>query len=213
MKRTLLFLTAFVLAGFALAQGNLPEWDWAMLTKLWENPVFMTVAIVGLVNAVRKSQAWLDGPVLVPVFAAGAGGILGAGGQFFDMLTVLPFTEWTFPIGGLAYGVSCALTGTLGLNVIEYVTALFNRNRTDTAALALVAAGHSPSAGAWIVEQARSLVPQNKVTPALEALAPLIASVANQLLTDELRADLQTKIHRTLKDAGLLRGRNFGDPA
>lgn len=214
MKRTLLFLTAFVLAGFALAQAfDVPPFDPSMFMLLWENPLFMASAIVGIVAAVRKSQAWLDGPLLVPAFGAIVGALLGAVGQLASLLTVQPFAEMSFPRGGVLYGALAALSGTVGLNLIEYVAGLFKRGTPDTTTLALVAAGHSPNAGAWIVEQARSLVPQNKVTPALEALAPLIASVANQVLTDDLRAELQGKIHRTLKDAGLLRGRDFGEPA
>lgn len=211
MKRTLLFLTAFVLAGFALAQ--VPDFDPSMLPLLWENPLFMAAAIVGLVAAIRKSQAWLDGAILVPAFAAVLGAALGAAGQFAQMLTVQPFAEWTFPLGGLAYGALCAILGTTGLNLFEYAAALWNRNRPDASTLALVATGQPANAGAWVVQQARALVPQNRVTPALELLAPLIARVANQMLTDDLRAELQGKIHRTLKDAGLLRGRDFGEPA
>lgn len=213
MKRILLFLSVLTLAGVALAQvADLPAWDWSMLTRLWENPIYMTVAIVGLVNAIRKSQAWLDGPILVPVFSAALGAVLGAVGQFQSMLTVVPFAEWSFPIGGLLYGASCALSGTIGLNVVEYVARLFNRSKTDPVAttLALVATGQSPNAGAWIMQTAKGMVPSNRVSAALELLAPLIARHADSVLTDELRAELQTRIHKTLRDAKLLKGRDFG---
>src|SRR5690625_4759454 len=139
LSRAGLIAGVLLFAGVALAQ--VPDFDPSMLPMLWENPLFMAAAIVGLVAAIRKSQAWLDGAVLVPAFAAALGALLGAAGQFAQMLTVQPFAEWTFPLGGLAYGALCAVLGTTGLNLLEYVGQLFNRNRPDASTLALVATG------------------------------------------------------------------------
>jgi len=213
LTRAGLIAGVLMLISTALAQVPPGEFGWEMLPFLGENPVFLALAIVGLVKMIRKSQPWLDGAVLVPAFAAALGAAIGAALQFGQQLVALPFADWSFPVGGIVYGAMCGILGTTGLNLFEAFASAWNRNRADASTLALVATGQPVNAGAWVVQHARSLVPQNRVTPALEVLAPLIGSVANQMLTDELRADLQAKIHRTLKDAGLLRGRDFGEQA
>lgn len=211
MKRIMLAIILLCISAVALAQAfDVPAFNFDMLTELGKNPLFMASAVVGIVTAIRKSQPWLDGPVLVPAFGALVGAVLGALVQLASMLTVEPFAAMNFPWGGLAYGALCALSGTVGLNLIDYVASLF-RPKTDPVAttLALVATGQSPNAGAWIVETVKGLVPRNKVTKALEELAPVIRQFAGSLLTDELRAELQTKIHTTLRKAGLLKGRDL----
>ena len=211
LTRAGLIAGILLFVGVALAQGS--DFDPSMLLLMFENPLIMITVMGGLIHAVRKALPRIDGPILTPLFGAALGAVVGAAGQAVSLLTVLPFAEWVFPWGGAAYGALASLSATIGFNLFEYAAALWNRGRADASTLALVATGQPVNAGAWVVQHARSLVPQNRVTPALEVLAPLIARVANQMLTDDLRAELQAKIHRTLKDAGLLRGRDFGDPA
>src|SRR5690625_1724038 len=139
-----LFRAGLMVGGLLFVSGALahvPDFGPRMLPLPSGHPRFMAAAIVGLVAASRKSQAWLDGAVLVPAFAAALGAALGAAGQFAQMLTVQPFAEWALPLGGLLYGALCAVLGTTGLNLLEYVGQLFNRNRPDASTLALVATG------------------------------------------------------------------------
>lgn len=117
MKRTLLMLTLLLLLGMALAQeaeatlGNFTEW--------FSNPAIGIAAVAGFVEWLRRVRPGLDGPITVPAVALGAGAIGGALGQMAGALAVEPFTGLTFPIGGIAYGLSCAVGAVFGVNLFE----------------------------------------------------------------------------------------------
>lgn len=207
-----------LLAGVAVAQAELPGWDWSMLGALFDNVLFMAAAVVGLVNAVRKWQPRIDGPIVVPVTAVGIGAAVGAAGQLAGQLTATGFTDLAVPYGGLLYGVTAALAGTVSLNVIELVGNYITKGKSDpqheyvTLAapnLGLASTNLGASAVQYIVDIARQLVPANKVTQAIEVVAPLIRQVIGVTLTDELRAELQGKVHKALRDAKLISGKDL----
>jgi hypothetical protein len=114
-------LLAHALAGIAYAQeavGELPT-SVTDLREIFANPVYGVAAIVGAVRWVRLRWPQIDGPIAVPALAIAIGALSGALGQFSNALTVLPFSEWSFPWGGLLYGTSLAITGVIGVNVFE----------------------------------------------------------------------------------------------
>lgn len=207
-----------LLAGVAVAQAELPGWDWSMLGALFDNVLFMAAAVVGLVNAVRKWQPRIDGPVIVPATAVGIGAVVGAVGQLAGQLTATGFTDITVPWGGILYGVTAALAGTVSLNVIELVGNYITKGKSDpqhqlvslaAPGLGLASPNLGGSAVQYIVDIARQLVPANKVTRAIEVVAPLIKQVIGVTLTDELRAELQGKVHKALRDAKLISGKDL----
>lgn len=218
MKRLPTIVTVLLLAGVALAQTGVPDFDWSMLGELYSNVLFMAAAVVGLVNAIRKWQPGIDGPVLVPAVAVGVGAVLGVAGQWAGQLTAPGFAELAVPFGGLLYGATAALGGTISLNIIELVGSYLTKGKSGPQGkyvaltapnLGLASASLGASAVQYVIDLARQLVPANKLTQAIEVLAPLIRQVVGVALTDELRAELQGKVHKALRDAKLIAGRDL----
>lgn len=123
MKRVLIATGAtlgFAMLGLALAQGdeatlrNFEEW--------FSNPAVGVLAVAGFVEWLRKVHPSIDGPVTVPAFALGAGALGGALGQLAGLLAVDPFVGLTFPIGGIAYGLACAVGAVFGVNLFELLS-------------------------------------------------------------------------------------------
>ena len=59
--------------------------------------------------------------------------------------------------------------------------------------------------GRWVASFLRGQVSSVKLPFALQALTPLVRQFANAQLTPELRAELQGKIHQTLRDLNLIK--------
>lgn len=215
MKRLSTIVAVLLLAGVALAQTGVPDFDWSMLGALYDNVLFMAAAVVGLVNAIRKWQPSIDGPVLVPAVAVVVGAVLGVVGQWAGQLTAPGFAELATPFGGLLYGATAALGGTIGLNIIELVGSYLTKGKSDplgvhaAPSLSLASTSLGASAVQYVVDLVRQLVPENKVTRAIEVVAPLIRQVIGVALTDELRAELQGKVHKALRDAKLIAGKDL----
>lgn len=215
MKRLSTIVAVLLLAGVALAQTGVPDFDWSMLGELYSNVLFMAAAVVGLVNAIRKWQPSIDGPVLVPAVAVVVGAVLGVVGQWAGQLTAPGFAELAAPFGGLLYGATAALGGTIGLNIIELVGSYLTKGKSDPLGVhaapspGLASTSLGASAVQYVVDLVRQLVPENKVTRAIEVVAPLIRQVIGVTLTDELRAELQGKVHKALRDAKLIAGKDL----
>lgn len=214
MKRLSTIVT-LLLVGVAFAQTGVPDFDWSMLGALYDNVLFMAAAVVGIVNALRKWEPRIDGPVLVPAVAVGVGAALGLVGQWAGQLTAPGFAELAVPFGGLLYGATAALGGTIGLNIIELVGNYLTKGKSDPLGvmaapnLSLASTSLGASAVQYVVDLARQLVPANKLTQAIEVVAPLIRQVIGVTLTDELRAELQGKVHKALRDAKLIAGKDL----
>jgi len=118
MKRVLILLA--LLSGTALAQE--PTATLANFSEWFSNPAVGVLAVAGFIEWLRKVRPGIDGPVTVPAFALGAGAIGGALGQLGGMLAVEPFVGLTFPIGGIAYGLACAVGAVFGVNLFELLS-------------------------------------------------------------------------------------------
>lgn len=184
---------------------DLPEFSPEQLAIMFSSFPVMAVVVVALVKAIRKAAPQIDGPVLVPAFAAGVGALLGAAGQLLGLLTASGWADMASPLGGMLYGSLAALSGTLGLNLGELFGQLFFKARNEAAAapVAFLAEG-SDTAAAFILQLVKDLVPRTRVTKAIEIVAPLLRQYAGAVLTDEMRAELQRQVHSALKKAGLL---------
>lgn len=186
---------------------ELPAFSPELLGTMFHNPVAFAAVIVGLVAAIRKAVPRIDGPVLVPAFAAAVGGVIGAVGHWAGLLTAAGWVAINVPFGGLLYGMLAALGGTLGLNLIELGgKLLFKPQAQEAQALALAATTGRPvqSAGAWITELVVNLVPRNKLTAALEVVAPLIREYAEASLTPDVQRELTVRINKLLRSANLV---------
>lgn len=115
-KRMIVSVLAVTALGTALAQAEEAGFD----PVLWfENPAFGIAAVAGFVEWLRKQFPGIDGPVTVPAVALAVGAIGGGIGQFILDITLLsPFSTFG-ALGGVAYGLACAATAVLGVNVFE----------------------------------------------------------------------------------------------
>lgn len=120
MKRMLLTLALLLLLGVAFAQE--PEATLANFQEWFSNPAVGVAAVAGFVTWLRRVRPGIDGPVTVPAFALGAGAVGGALGQLAGMLAVDPFTGLTFPLGGIGYGLACAVGAVFGVNLFEMLS-------------------------------------------------------------------------------------------
>lgn len=114
---TVLAVLGLSLLNMAFAQelgmDNVMEWG--------GNPTLAVLAVVAAVEALRKRIPAIDGVLVLPV-ALLVGAVGGVGYQLVGLLTFEPFALWTFPWGGLLYGLAAALTGFLGVNLFDMVT-------------------------------------------------------------------------------------------
>lgn len=83
---------------------------------------------------------------------------------------------------------------------------------TDIATSASVATPSEPAAttaGAYVVSLVKNLLPIPQLPMGLKVVSDLAVQYGNAQLTPELRKDIQRKVHLRLRQAGLLRGRDF----
>lgn len=221
MKRThLLLLVLFggMVTGAAFAQGtdplmSFPQWA--------SSPALFVLGLIALVKILReKTFSFVDGKLGVFTFAAILGALIGAAFQWFDWLAVAPFTEWSTPLGGVAYGVAAAVAGFLGVNLFD----MLSQRRAEDESVALTRAGLAVNRAAQppAVQPAsfagESLNPQTAIEFLLNLVrsqfgnnAPplvwgivetLIKEFAGQALNDKVRKQIQHRFLDLLAAAG-----------
>lgn len=197
MKRITLFLLVLILTGVALAatldvMPPIPDLD----LEGWARDSAAFAGVIAFVVYLVRTYVWraLDGDA-VKTFSV----ILGAlGGAALGLLT--GFFDGNV-ISGIAHGLTAGVFSFIGVDA--------GRSILKTGKHAAPVALSGSNAGAFIVDFARSLVPANKLTRALEVLAPILKQFAGATLTDELRGELQGKVHTSLRRAGLIQGRDL----
>ena len=181
---------------------NTPDFSLDLFLTFASNPLAFIALTVGITEAAQKAWKWLDGPIIVPTFATGLGAIMGAVAGANDLVTVQGFTSgWT---SGLLYGALAGLSGVFGLNLIEAIS-----DHTLTKKPEALVNTPADTAAQWLVDYTSSLVPRNKLTAALDLIAPLLSRFVDERLTPELQADLTRRVHKILAGAKLIPERDF----
>lgn len=215
-RRTLpLIATALaVLAGFAHAQptGDDPA-------QLGNGLLVLLAA--GAVAWFRDSPIGkrVDGKVTVAAFAMLVGAALAVGFETVGLLGFTPFVEalgrwWGAAAAGLIVGAEAVF----GVSLYRYGARALKRD-AETGALTIdaaavnaaiagfVPAGQAPAAAtavAFVLDAAKMLLGREPLGASLTALYPLIARYAQHpaVLTDDLRATIQTQVLEALRAAG-----------
>lgn len=162
---------------------------------VWAADTAILAAAVVFLTAVIRKWFWrtLDGEA-VPLFSTALSVAIAVGLHFLGHLDTLT--------AAITHG--CA-AGVLAFGGVDAVRGVLQTGKQ--APLALV--DGQDTAAAFILNLAKGLVPKNKVTKAIEELAPLLRQYAGALLTPEMRAELQKQVHTTLKKARLVPERDF----
>lgn len=216
--RYALSIAAAALAGVAFAQGADAG---ALETPSGAHPLLLLV-IGGAVAWLRSTPLFerIDGPVTVPLFAMVVGGIVGAGGELVGALdfeaTSALGTGWS----GAAGGILAAIETVFGVSLVRYFGKALRRDESgklEIDADAVLEAGKELAAGApkagpigtavaFALETAERLLGQAPGGAALVALYPVILKWAQspEVLTDDVRAKIQTDVLGALNRAGLI---------
>ena len=200
-------IPAALLAGVVYAQDGV-QWD----PVAWgSNPGLAALALAGAVAWLRQT-AWgkrvLDGPVNVGAASVIIGSAGGVGLQWAHLLAVPRYADIALPWGGIAYGVSLAVFNITGIAVWNYFTSKIRPvNVTTVQPLGFAATAAVPqSIVEYIMSLLRGLLPVDKIPAGVKAVIDLIAQFAQSeaILTDDLRADIQIKVLKALRKAGLV---------
>src|SRR5690606_29839243 len=128
--------------------------------------------------------------------------------QWAHLLAVPRYADIALPWGGIAYGVSLAVFNITGIAVWNYFTSKIRPvNVTTVQPLGFAATGAVPqSIVEYILSLLRGLLPVDKIPAGVKAVIDLIAQFAQSeaILTDDLRADIQIKVLKALRKAGLV---------
>ena len=109
-------IAVLALTGFAFAQ----ELDLSNYRTWFENPVFFIGAIVAITNWIREKYEFIDGRTRVGAVSVGVGVIAGLMADWMNWITVIPFNEMNFPLGGLLYGVLGGFSAVLGVSLFDF---------------------------------------------------------------------------------------------
>ena len=204
-------LALALLFGRALAQDG----DFSFDPVGWgANPALATLALAGAVAWLRQTR-WgqnLDGPVHVALVAALIGAAGGVFLQYRGYLTLDPYAGFALPLGGILYGLAIAVNAVFGVSLFNYGTKKVKLAlAAPSPALGFIdgaAAGGSLANTAiqFILDYLRGLVGQAQLPKAIEAVAPLLAQLLQSpvILTDDVRAELQSKVLTLVRKAGLV---------
>ncbi len=205
-----------VLAGFALAQAAIGEDPTQLGNGLL---VLLTAGAVAWFRDTPIGQR-VDGKVTVTAFAMLAGGALAVGFETVGLLGFSPFVEalgrwWGAAAAGLIVGAEAVF----GVSLYKYGARALKRDSEtgkitiDPTALGDLTTGLQPAAQAkppatavaFILDTAKMLLGREPLGAALTALYPLITQYAQDpaVLTDDLRAKIQTQVLEALRAAGL----------
>lgn len=134
----LLFLMGLVLAGIVFAQSTAP----AAVTLSFDNfkaaasnPLIFIGIIISVVADLRGAFK-VDGKIAVIIFAIGVGAAIGVVYQLTGLLAVDPFSTYSMPFGGIAYGGLGGLGAYLGVNLYDLLSL---RHATNVAAASTTA--------------------------------------------------------------------------
>ena len=212
-----LLVTLAALAGVALAQTTGGD-------SLSEGGInALLVALVGgAVAWLRETPLFekIDGPVTVPLFALVVGGAVGAGGDLLGVLepdvTAVLGEGWA----GAAAGLLAGIQAVFGVSLVRYFAKIVRRDdsgKLDVDYAAAIDAGREVAAGhatpgpvqtavGFVLDVAHRLLGQVPGGAALSALYPLITKYAQspEVLTDDVRARIQSEVLLALKRAGLV---------
>ncbi|MFU8868666.1 hypothetical protein [Natronococcus sp.] len=216
--RYALSIAAAALAGVAFAQGADVG---ALETPSGANPLLLLV-IGGAVAYLRSTPlfAKIDGPATVPLFAMVVGGVVGAGGELIGAIETGATSVLGAPWSGAAAGILAAIEAVFGVSLFRYLGKVLRRDAATgkleiDAKEAIVAAkeiaGAKPegpvgTAVAFLLDTAERMLGQAPTGAALVALYPTIVKWAQapELLTDDVRAKIQTDVLGALNRAGLI---------
>lgn len=196
-----------LVVGVTYAQDGI-QWD----PVAWgSNPGLAALALAGAIAWLRQTT-WgkrvLDGPVNVGAASVIVGAAGGVGLQWAHLLAVPRYADIALPWGGIAYGVSLAVFNITGIAVWNYFTSKIRPvNVTTVQPLGFAATGAVPqSIVEYILSLLRGLLPVDKIPAGVKAVIDLIAQFAQSeaILTDDLRADIQIKVLKALRKAGLV---------
>ena len=123
----LVLVSLFALTGFAVAQdldlGNYRLW--------FENPVFFIGAIVAITSWVREKFNFIDGKVQVGAVSVGIGVVAGLLADWWNWITVIPFAEMNFPLGGILYGALAGFSAVLGVSLFDFFVTRVSEKATE----------------------------------------------------------------------------------
>lgn len=219
--RTLVALALFVSlaallgAAFAQATGGDPVSEGGINAIL--------VALVGgAVAWLRETPLFekIDGPVTVPLFALVTGGVVGAGGDLLGLLqpdvTAVLGEGWAGAAAGLIAGVEAVF----GVSLVRYFAKVVRRDDSGQLRVSpseALAAGRDVLAGdaapgpvqtavGFVLDVAQRILGQTPGGGALAAIYPLLVKYAQapEVLTDDVRARIQSEVLLALKRAGLV---------
>lgn len=219
MTRTrALYLVAIAiatLAGVAFAQDAVP-----LETPSGASPLLLLV-IGGAVSYLRSTPifARIDGPATVPLFALVVGGALGGVLAPLGMIETEATAMLGSPFAGIAAGILAAVETVFGVSLVKYVAKVFRRSPEgklevdvrQTLEVAREVSGAKPTgpvstAVAFVLDTAERILGQPPTGTALVALYPMIVKWAQSpvVLTDEIRAKIQTDVLGALSRGGLV---------
>lgn len=213
--RYALAIAAAALAGVALAQNGAP-----IETPSGAHPLLLLV-IGGAVAYLRSTPVFerIDGPATVPLFAMIVGAIVGAGGELIGAIEFETTAVLGSPWAGAAGGILAAIETVFGVSLIRYFGKVLRRGddgRLEVDVPAAIEAGREAlgakpegpvaNAVAFLLDTAERLLGQAPTGAALVALYPLIVKYAQapEILTDDVRAKIQTDVLGALSRAGLI---------
>lgn len=214
--RYVLAIAAAALAGVALAQNGAGSIE----TPSGAHPLLLLV-IGGAVAYLRSTPIFekIDGPATVPLFALVVGGIVGAGGELLGALDFEATAVLGAPWSGMAGGILAAIETVFGVSLVRYFGKVLRRGEDGKIEVDVGAAleagrdvigakveGPIANAVAFLLDTAERLLGQAPTGAALVALYPLIVKYAQapEILTDDVRAKIQTDVLGALSRAGLI---------
>lgn len=217
--RYALAIAAAALVGVVFAQVEVASAG--LETPSGANPLLLLV-IGGAVAYLRSTPifAKIDGPATVPLFALVVGGIIGAGGELVGAIDVDATAVLGAPWSGAAAGILAAVETVFGVSLFRYLGKILRRDAATgklevdvreaiVAGKELVgakAAGPVGTAVAFLLDTAERMLGQAPTGAALVALYPMIVKWAQspEVLTDDVRAKIQTDVLGALNRAGLV---------
>jgi len=214
--RYVLAIAAAALAGVALAQNGAGSIE----TPSGAHPLLLLV-IGGAVAWLRSTPLFekIDGPVIVPLFAMVVGGVVGAGGELSGALDFEATSALGAGWSGAAGGILAAIETVFGVSLVRYFGKVLRRDESGKLkvdASELVEAGKELSgaapagpvgtAVAFLLDTAERMLGQAPTGAALVALYPVILKWAQspEILTDDVRAKIQSEVLVALNRAGLV---------
>lgn len=215
--RYALSIAAAALAGVAFAQGADVG---ALETPSGAHPLLLLV-IGGAVAYLRSTPLFekIDGPATVPLFAMVVGGLVGAGGELIGAITPDETAALGAPWSGAAAGILAAIETVFGVSLVKYFAKVVRRDESGKVELDVPAAvdaakeiagpavvGKAGTAVAFVLDTAEKMLGQIPGGAALVALYPVILKWAQspEILTDDVRAKIQTDVLGALNRAGLI---------